>query len=546
MAQETVIVPPSTDIALCFSGGGYRASAYHLGTLTMLHELGMNDRIKYFSTASGGTIVAVKYVIDMIEGTKFEVFAEDFRKFLLAHNMVKEGFEKITEQRFDDQKNDISLIRAAAGIYNSHLTKGLNVQHLKDNAINTDKYTDLIFNVTEFRTGGGFRFRIAKSNLVKFGSGIFDVKKELRGPILLADIVAASSCFPGAFEPIRFPEDFDLPERDLTEFPFQGKGAAVRSLPLMDGGIFDNQGVAGLMTSFDKSVPFDFVLISDTTQKADTILNYKIPERGTVLSIGGTFYVLLALLSAVFISSVILIGFSMCNIAAVPIFQFVSTEIAAIFSAIVSGLLILLLAYVRYTLSCLEILGSEFPIWSYIHTLKVADVISLISTRISSVKVLVFNVFMKRIRDLNTKTVLAAVSSETRRNLLFGKSVFSLIYDLEEEIKFPLANDKDIKLTNRMVRISKAAGKVPTALWLNNEQLEVLIECGRITACLALLKLTWSKWQKENADAMEIDENAAALPMPNEPASQFYTDYLKLKKKWKELVDAKTPDPLEA
>src|SRR5688572_20152753 len=109
MAQETAIQPPSTDIALCFSGGGYRAAAFHLGTLAMLHELGMGERIKYFSTASGGTIVAMKYVIEMIKGTPFENFTADFEKFLLDHNVVKDAFDAITETRFEGQKNDVSL-----------------------------------------------------------------------------------------------------------------------------------------------------------------------------------------------------------------------------------------------------------------------------------------------------------------------------------------------------------------------------------------------------------------------------------------------------
>jgi predicted acylesterase/phospholipase RssA len=546
MDQETLINPPSTDIALCFSGGGYRAAAFHLGTLAMLHELGMGERIKYFSTASGGTIVAMKYVIEIIKGTPFENFAADFEKFLLDHNVVKDAFDAITETRFEGQKNDVSLIRAAGGIYDEHLTRGLKVQHLKDEAIETGKFTDLIFNVTEFRTGGGFRFRMNKNERLTFGSGNFEVKNELQGQILLADIVAASSCFPGAFEPIRFPEDFDLPNREMAKFPFQGKGKAVESLPMMDGGIFDNQGVAGLMTSYEEAAPFDFVLISDTTQKPKTILDYKIAERGALFAIGRTFYAILALLSVVFISSVILIGFALANISAVPVLQVVSTEIAAVFSAIVSGAFVAALVYGRFKLGSLDIMGAKFPIWSYIRDLKVADVISLINTRVSSAKVLAFNVFMKRIRDLNNKTVLAAAGKKDRRNMLFGKNVFSLIYDLEDnrESEMPLANDKEIKSTPRMQRISKAAGEVPTSLWITKNQFDILVECGRITACLALLRLSWAKWQKATADAQETDENAV-LPMPNNTASPLNAGYEKVKKKWDELVKGQTPDAPE-
>ncbi len=538
MSQETFNVDQSTDIALCFSGGGYRAAAFHLGALQMLHELGMQDRIKYLSTASGGTIVAMKYVLEMIEGTEFKLFADNFKKFLLDNNVIQKSFE-----RLQDQKNDVSLIRAAAGLYDKHLTGGLNIQHLREKAIETDKYKDLIFNVTEFHTGGGFRFRVTKNRDLKFGSGTFNVKDELQGDILLGDVVAASSCFPGAFEPIRFPEDFNLPDRQRAKFPFEGKNSDVRSIPMMDGGIFDNQGVNGLMTSYEKTVPFEFVLISDTTPKAETILDPKIADKGTIFNVGRTVYGVMAFLAIVFVLSVILIGYSICNSAAVPVFQFASIEIAAVFSAIISGALLALLGYARYRLGSLDVLGTRFPIWSYIQDLTVSDVVSLISKRVESAKVLLFNVFMKRIRDLNTKTVLAAVNNKTHRNLLHGKNVFSLIYHLEDleenkELKKPVANDPDIHATERMAGISKAAGEVPTALWLNQEQLDDLVESGCISTCLALLRLTWSKWQKATADAQEAQQipKDAELPRPTDPASPLHAEYQRYKDKWNDLI----------
>lgn len=547
----------TTDIAICFSGGGYRAAAYHLGTLAILHELEMQDRIRYFSTASGGTIVAMKYVLARCEKEwddgreDFDTFAGDFTKFLLDHNIVQDAFAAITEKRFDGQKNDVSLIRAAAGIYNKHLTGGLRVKDLKEAAITGGRYTDLIFNVTEFRTGGGFRFRIVDKAGLSFGSSTFDIKNELQGDISLADIIAASSCYPGAFEPIRFPDDFDLPNRGRYKSPFGKKANGVQSLPMMDGGIFDNQGIAGLMTSFNKEAPFDFVLISDTTQKAETVLDYHIPGKGKVLGVSTTFYSLLALLTIVFIPSVVLIGLAICNVATLPTIQLAMIEITAIFSTVISGVLLIALIYGRLKLGSLYVMGAKFPIWTYIRDLKVFDIYSLLSTRVASAKALLFSVFMKRVRDLNNKTVLAATSEESRRNLLFGKNVFSHIYDLEEhrESEYPLANDKDIKATPRMFRLSVAAGKVPTSLWIESAQVEILVECGRISSCLALLRLSWSKWQKLKADsedeAKKKGEIAVEPPRPNDPESDLYADYTKIKIKWKELTDADTPDAPE-
>lgn len=44
--------------ALALSGGGYKAAAYHLGTLIRLNELGHLPRLKRVSSVSGGSITA--------------------------------------------------------------------------------------------------------------------------------------------------------------------------------------------------------------------------------------------------------------------------------------------------------------------------------------------------------------------------------------------------------------------------------------------------------------------------------------------------------
>lgn len=45
-------------IALCLSGGGFRASLFHLGAARRLHELGILERLTAISTVSGGSIFA--------------------------------------------------------------------------------------------------------------------------------------------------------------------------------------------------------------------------------------------------------------------------------------------------------------------------------------------------------------------------------------------------------------------------------------------------------------------------------------------------------
>src|SRR5215469_7103940 len=50
--------PPPSGIALCLSGGGYRAMLFHLGALWRLNELGFLGKLDRISSVSGGSITA--------------------------------------------------------------------------------------------------------------------------------------------------------------------------------------------------------------------------------------------------------------------------------------------------------------------------------------------------------------------------------------------------------------------------------------------------------------------------------------------------------
>lgn len=60
----TPVVPAETDlqlsdeIALCLSGGGYRAMLFHLGALFRLNEAGLLLKLTRVSSVSGGSITA--------------------------------------------------------------------------------------------------------------------------------------------------------------------------------------------------------------------------------------------------------------------------------------------------------------------------------------------------------------------------------------------------------------------------------------------------------------------------------------------------------
>lgn len=59
-------------IGLALSGGGYRAAAYHIGTLKALHNLGVLEKIDVISSISGGSITAAYYALHKDNYKEFE------------------------------------------------------------------------------------------------------------------------------------------------------------------------------------------------------------------------------------------------------------------------------------------------------------------------------------------------------------------------------------------------------------------------------------------------------------------------------------------
>lgn len=65
-------------IGLCLSGGGFRAAAFHLGTLHYLNRVRLLDRVQRLSTVSGGTFVGTKYTLSRVQNQSFEAFLHLF------------------------------------------------------------------------------------------------------------------------------------------------------------------------------------------------------------------------------------------------------------------------------------------------------------------------------------------------------------------------------------------------------------------------------------------------------------------------------------
>ncbi len=52
-------------LGLAFSGGGFRASFYHIGVLAQMAEHGLLRHVEVISTVSGGSIIGALYYLHL-------------------------------------------------------------------------------------------------------------------------------------------------------------------------------------------------------------------------------------------------------------------------------------------------------------------------------------------------------------------------------------------------------------------------------------------------------------------------------------------------
>ncbi|MFC7524677.1 patatin-like phospholipase family protein [Parapedobacter sp. GCM10030251] len=306
---------PFQSIALAFSGGGFRAAAFSLGALSYLEHLTLEGvpltkHIGYISSASGGTITNLLYTSAMHKGVSFDEFYEKTKAKLNGEDLLENVLSVLNDDRYwrktGDEKRR-NLINSFAKVYDDEFFHGETME-----VYATKKYVkkfEICCNATEFYRGLSFRFKtdgtkswyqVIGNKYLRFDDTRIDCFQKLK----LADVLAASSCFPMGLEPIIFPEDFTyndgnnkvLTSQELREaivysaynekemhlsdaaHPLQ-----IRSFGLMDGGITDNQALKSLMLADEKRRrkqkpdPFDLMIVTDVSSYFMDY--YKVPDQ---------------------------------------------------------------------------------------------------------------------------------------------------------------------------------------------------------------------------------------------------------------------------
>jgi predicted acylesterase/phospholipase RssA len=474
---------PLGPLAISLSGGGYRAAAFHLGMLRLLDRAGLLDDVVGLSTVSGGTLVGMSWAVSLLDGETFPDFHRRFSDWMQRTNVIADALASLTERRSETRGAWPSLIRGAAGVYDRpDLLDGRRFGELL--AARGLPLRQIIFNSTEFHTGVDFRFRAAESQDAPVGNGNYRVPRPVAEHLRLADIAAASSCFPGGFEPIVFPQHFAWP----AEFPLS---AALRELgskydsglPLMDGGIYDNQGIDALVLALEHSGA-ETLLFSDVSAQENDIYNVPPPSHGRgyltlewVARMGWVLF-LLALVSAV------LLGADAFRALGDGTWRW-TDNFVYLFPGVLAAGVVAGLVWLRRRLRTGEALVQRevsVSVWDAVRGLTVPEVEEMVTLRVGSLLSLTSSIFMMRVRGLVYKGVY---QDEKYR----GRRMANLIYSLTEDRPKLFAAHPWLRPSAELLTLARSVSAMGTTLWFDQEvRFEPLDRAGQATSCLILLK----------------------------------------------------------
>lgn len=254
-------------IGLALSGGGFRASLYHLGLVRFLRDANILPQVTHITSVSGGSIFAAHLVLNWNRyngSTKdFEEAASAFLAFVRmdVRNRITRRFPLAIPWRW---------LRRLAGYSNRKLTRtGLLELHYEKYL-----YGDTsLFELPEKPELHLLATNVSEGCLCSFNrKGLLMVRRQAGQPFRIDHIhvglatvpmaVTASSAFPGFFPPL-----------ELTGADVGAKSGEFGKQAYTDGGVFDNLGVR-MFRCLEAEIQteqngLDAVLVSDVGKRIE-------------------------------------------------------------------------------------------------------------------------------------------------------------------------------------------------------------------------------------------------------------------------------------
>jgi NTE family protein len=225
LAPSSAAEPP---FALAFSGGGFRASLAAAGVVRFAADTGILGQVRYASSVSGGSItnglLAANY--EELESVSFapekvdELVIAPLIRGISRHSFNGALVRNVPRIAFGETRTEI-----LSRLLDRRFFKEFELARLSPSC-------RFIFNAANLSTG--VRFTLERERVGDYVIG-YDKTSERKGKrrLRVADAVAASAAFPGAFSPL-FLDGYDFPCKPDDE------------PALVDGGTYDNLGLEAL------------------------------------------------------------------------------------------------------------------------------------------------------------------------------------------------------------------------------------------------------------------------------------------------------------
>jgi NTE family protein len=260
-------------IALALSGGGFRATVFHLGGLARLAEEERLEEVNYLSTVSGGSLCAglvfarnnflwptsSEYKQQVLPQVREVMTQKDLKGALIRRILTR--FFEITDTRADD----LSILMQ------EHWGIDITLEDLPE----TPRW---MINATCYETGKNWRFE-----RFRMGDYVFGYTYDTDLP--LSDAMAASAGFPGLIGALTLETShrkwfkYRAGEQETLVLDAETSNMkktdyiqpAYSPIHLWDGGVYDNHGLEGLhdfVGGWREDI--DFLLVSDAAGRPQT------------------------------------------------------------------------------------------------------------------------------------------------------------------------------------------------------------------------------------------------------------------------------------
>jgi predicted acylesterase/phospholipase RssA len=246
-------------IGLALSGGGFRATLYHLGLVRFLRDAGLLSQVTHITSVSGGSIIAAHLALNwgLYTGSAKE-FDEAAAKLL--------AFTRLDVRNRIVRRFPLGLLlrgpRWLLGLSNRQLTRAGWLENQYEKHLFGDKSLfelperpELHILATNLSEGCLCSFNRDGLWMMQQKAGCSQIERIRVGLMTVSMAVAASSAFPGFFPPL-----------ELTGHDVGARGGEFGRQAYTDGGVFDNLGVRmfrWLTPLLTEEKALDGVLVSD-------------------------------------------------------------------------------------------------------------------------------------------------------------------------------------------------------------------------------------------------------------------------------------------